>query len=66
LCLLGAKTCAKGGIISSIAKKNTQASGIVLDLSNTSVTKEQLGNVLKRVQGAGAKNIKDIKIIGGN
>lgn len=53
-------------IISAIAKKNTQASGIVIDLSKTSVTQSQLGNVLKRVQGAGATNIKDIQIIGGN
>nr|WP_256434497.1 RHS repeat-associated core domain-containing protein [Flavobacterium sp. 28A] len=50
-------------IISAIAKKNKQANGIVLDLSKTNVTADQLGNVLKRVQGAGAKNIKDVKIM---
>ncbi|MEE9940244.1 MAG: hemagglutinin repeat-containing protein [Achromobacter xylosoxidans] len=51
-------------IVSAIASKNTQATGIVLDLRNTSVTPEQLGNILQRVRGAGAKNITDIKIIG--
>ena len=50
-------------IISAIAKKNSQASGVVLDLSKTSVTEEELGDVLKRVQGSGAKNIKDIIVI---
>jgi hypothetical protein len=50
-------------IISSMAKKNSQTTGIVLDLSKTSVTVEQLGNVLKRVQGTGAKNIKDIVVM---
>ncbi|WP_299073323.1 hypothetical protein [uncultured Paraglaciecola sp.] len=51
-------------IISAIAKKNDQASGIVLDLSNSPVSSEQLGNVLARVNGAGATNITDIVIIG--
>jgi uncharacterized protein RhaS with RHS repeats len=51
-------------IISAIASKNSQAEGIVLDLSQTTVTVEQLGNVLQRVQGAGANNIKNIVIIG--
>jgi RHS repeat-associated protein len=51
-------------IISAIAKKNSQAEGVVLDLSNTSVTREQLGDVLKRVNGSGAKNIRDVVIIG--
>ena len=53
-------------IISAIAKKNSQATGIVLDLTETTVTQDQLGNVLKRVQCAGAENITDIQIIGGN
>jgi filamentous hemagglutinin len=55
-------------IISAIAKKNSQVQGggVVLDLSGTSVTRAQLGDVLKRVQGAGATGIKDIVIIGGN
>ncbi|WP_439865852.1 hypothetical protein ACTAB9_02945 [Pseudomonas syringae] len=53
-----------GRIISAIAKKNTQAEGIVLDLSKSSVTREQLGDVLRRVNGSGAKNINDIVIIG--
>lgn len=51
-------------IVSAIAKKNTQATGIVLDLRSTTVTTEQLGNLLGRVRGAGATNITDIKIIG--
>jgi RHS repeat-associated protein len=42
-------------IIGAITAKNTQASGIVLDLSKTSVTRLQLYNVLERVQGTGAK-----------
>jgi RHS repeat-associated protein len=50
-------------IISAMAKKNSQTTGIVLDLSKTSVTAEQLGNILKRVQGTGAKNIKDIVVM---
>lgn len=52
-------------IISAIAKKNTQAQGVVLDLANTPVTSGELGNVLGRVQGAGATNIVDIIILGG-
>ncbi|SFA64463.1 MULTISPECIES: hemagglutinin repeat-containing protein [unclassified Pseudomonas] len=51
-------------IISAIAKKNTQAEGIVLDLSRSTVTREQLGDVLRRVNGTGAKKINDIVIIG--
>jgi hypothetical protein len=51
-------------IISAIAKKNDQATGIVVDLSNSPVTADQLGNVLGRVNGAGATNITDIVIIG--
>ncbi|MGR9117149.1 MAG: CdiA C-terminal domain-containing protein, partial [Gammaproteobacteria bacterium] len=51
-------------IISAIASKNSQAEGVVLDLSQSSVTVEQLGNVLQRVQGTGATNIQDIVIIG--
>ncbi|CAB3783736.1 hypothetical protein [Pararobbsia alpina] len=51
-------------IVGAIADKNSQAQGIVLDLSETSVTREQLGNLLQRVRGTGATNIQDIKIIG--
>ncbi|MBP5100645.1 MULTISPECIES: hypothetical protein [Pseudomonas] len=51
-------------IISAIAKKSTQAEGIVLDLSRSTVTREQLGDVLRRVNGSGAKKINDIVIIG--
>ncbi len=58
------KTINPNRIISAIAKKNSQAQGIVLDLTETEVTPIQLGNVLERVQGAGATNIYDIIIIG--
>jgi|GEM_PF-1823139 len=53
-------------IISAIAKKNRQAEGIVLDLAQTKtkVTPAQLGDILCRVQGVGATNIKVIVIIG--
>ncbi|MFJ3410377.1 CdiA C-terminal domain-containing protein [Pseudomonas protegens] len=44
-------------IISAIAKKNTQAEGVVLDLSRRTVTREQLGDVLRRVNGSGAKKL---------
>lgn len=43
-------------IIRAIAKKNTQAKGIVLDLSETSVAESDLGNILARVKGAIEKN----------
>lgn len=45
-------------IISAIAKKNSQTSGVVLDLSKTSVTASDLGDVIKRVQGVIASNSK--------
>jgi len=51
-------------IISAIAKKNSQARGIVLDLSETTVRPDQLGNILARVRGAGATNIDEIIVIG--
>ncbi len=57
------KTGSQNRIISEAAKKNSQAEGLVIDLSNTDVKVEQLGDVLKRVRGAGATNIKDIIII---
>jgi len=50
-------------IKTNIGKKNSQAAGIVLDLSRTTVTTEELGNVLRRVRGSGATNIKDIVIM---
>ncbi|RKH58337.1 hypothetical protein [Corallococcus llansteffanensis] len=53
-------------IVSAIAKKNSQAEGVVLDLSQTSVTRAELGNVLERVRGAGATHIQDVIILGGN
>ena len=52
-------------IISAIASKGSQANGIVLDLSQTTVKLQDLGNILARVQGAGATNITDIVVIGG-
>jgi len=58
------KTANPNRIISAIAKKNSQAQGIVLDLTETEVTPSQLGNVLERVQGAGATNIYEVVIIG--
>ena len=45
-------------IISAIASKNSQTTGVILDLSKTSVTPNQLGNILNRVNGTGATNIK--------
>jgi filamentous hemagglutinin len=50
-------------IISAIAKKNAQAEGVVLDLSATSVTRPQLGNILERIRGAGAMNIRDVIVL---
>lgn len=50
-------------IISAIAKKNKQTQGIILDLSKSSADPSQFNNALQRVQGAGARNIKDIQII---
>ena len=57
------KTNNPNSIVSAIAKKNQQAQGVVLDLSNSGVTSEQLGDLLKRVNNAGATNIKDIIIL---
>ncbi|URC11763.1 RHS repeat-associated core domain-containing protein [Flavobacterium sp. B183] len=50
-------------IISSMASKNSQTTGIVLDLSKTNVEASQLSNALQRVRGTGATNITDIRII---
>ncbi|MBQ8528096.1 MAG: hypothetical protein IJ429_06435, partial [Lachnospiraceae bacterium] len=55
-------------IIRAITKKNTQTTGIVLDLSNTTVSIDDLGNILARVVGAiekngGICNIKDIVVM---
>ncbi|WP_437188353.1 hypothetical protein SH668x_001797 [Planctomicrobium sp. SH668] len=60
------KTSNPNRIIGGAAKKNDQAEGVVLDLSNTCVTQAQLGDVLKRIRGAGATNIKVVIIIGGD
>ena len=50
-------------IISAIAAKKDQATGIILDLSQTSVTIEQLGNIKARLLGKGINNITDIIIL---
>lgn len=50
-------------IISHIAAKKDQASGIVLDLSKTNVTQEQLGNILERLKGKGVTTITDVKVM---
>ncbi len=56
-------TSSVNSIISSMAKKNKQTQGIVLDLSKSGANPSEFNNALKRVQGAGAKNIKDIKVM---
>lgn len=58
------QTSNSGRIVSAIGKKNSQATGIVLDLSESLVTLDQLGDVLKRVQNSGASRITSIYIIG--
>ena len=55
-------------IIRAITKKNTQATGIVLDLSDTTVNISDLGNILARVKRAiekngGTCNITDIVVM---
>jgi filamentous hemagglutinin len=54
------KTGNPNRIVSAIRSKNSQASGIILDLSESSVNLHDLGNLLDRVRGAGATNITDI------
>jgi len=50
-------------IVSAVAKKNSQAQGVVIDLRDSSATSDQLSNILERVRGAGASNINDIMIL---
>ena len=62
------KTSNVSRIVGGIAGKNSQTTGVVLDLSQTTVTADDLTNVLQRVQGsvkAGGKevNITDIVIM---
>lgn len=62
------KTNSVSRIIGEMAKKNSQTTGIVLDLAETSVNAEDLGNVLARVtevikKGGKNANINDIRII---
>ncbi len=52
-------------IIDAVSKKNDQAVGIVINLKYTSVTEEDLSNILNRVRGAvtkngGTMNIQDV------
>jgi filamentous hemagglutinin len=49
-------------IVSEVARKGNQAHGVILDLSRSSVTAEQLGNVLNRAQGTGSR-IQDVIIL---
>jgi len=44
--------------------KNSQASGIVLDLTKSKVSLDALGNVMGRLKGAGADNLKEVIIVG--
>ena len=50
-------------IVSAVASKITQTTGIVIDLSQTNVVSSQLNDILQRVQGAEATNIKNIIIM---
>ncbi|WP_171495810.1 CdiA C-terminal domain-containing protein [Acinetobacter nosocomialis] len=50
-------------IVSAIGKKNSQAEGIILDISKSNVSPNDLSNLLNRVNGAKATNIRDIIII---
>ncbi|WP_428265298.1 hypothetical protein [Haliangium sp.] len=51
-------------IISAMRSKNSQARGIVLDLSKSGVSLDDLGNVINRLRGAGAQNLQEVIIIG--
>lgn len=62
------KTSNPSAIIRAITKKNTQTVGVVLDLSETTVIVDDLGNILARVKGAienkgGVCNIKDVIVM---
>jgi hypothetical protein len=50
-------------IITAIADKKNQATGIVLDLSQSSVTIEQLGDVAARLIGKGVHSITEVIIL---
>jgi hypothetical protein len=47
-------------VFRAIRNKNNQAQGIIVDLSRTRVTPADLGNVMNRLKGAGAKNIQNV------
>lgn len=49
-------------IIRAVAKKGSQAYGVVLDLSDTSVRGPDLGDVLARVRGTGSR-LQDVIIV---
>jgi len=53
----------QNSVFRSIRNKNDQARGIVVDLSETSVTEADLGNVMARLKGAGADNIREVVFI---
>ena len=57
------RTSSVDRIVSAIVSKNSQAQSVVLDLSQTSVTADQLVDILIRVRGAGATNIQEIIIL---
>jgi filamentous hemagglutinin len=56
------RTLSAKNIVSEAAHKGNQARGVVLDLSQTTVTREALGNVLLRVQRAGSL-LQDVIIL---
>jgi hypothetical protein len=51
-------------IITAIADKKMQTVGIVLDLSQTTITAAELGNVMARLAGKGVTSIKEVIILG--
>lgn len=51
-------------IFFSIAQNTRQAQGRVLDLTRSSVSRDQLRNMLARVNDSGDNNIQDIVIMG--
>lgn len=51
-------------IISAVASKGDQAYGVVLDLTETTVPRSQLTDILIRVQRTGSR-LQDVIIVGG-
>lgn len=50
-------------VFRNIRNANGQAQGVVLDLRKTAVKLTDLGNVMARLQGAGATNIEEVIVI---